>query len=143
MNSEAPPLRKCSFHLAHLIPDSPSFPRTRTQLCQIIEALGFTEKSLRVQVRIVTQDAEQRRDQDHVVTVLQMTDLYRQVVPVLVGLGAVVLLHPCQLPGLHLLGVVGLEVVEEPRQLRVGGLPLVGGDLLQLECTYVLSLVRC
>ena len=86
----------------------------------------------------MTQDAEQRRDQDHVVTVLQMTDLYRQVVPVLVGLGAVVLLHPCQLPGLHLLGVVGLKVVEEPRQLRVGGLPLVGCDLLQLECTYVI-----
>ena len=100
---------------AHLIPDSPSFPRARTQLCQIIEALGFTEKTLRV--RIMTQDAEQRRDQDHVVTILQMTNLYRQVVPVLIGLGAVVLLHPGQLPGLHLLGVVGLEVVEEPGQL--------------------------
>ena len=118
---------------AHLIPDSPSFPRARTQLCQIIEALGFTEK-VRVQVRIVTQDAEQRRDQDHVVTVLQVTNLYRQVVPVLIGLGAVVLLHPGQLPGLHLLGVVRLEVVEEPGQLRVGGLPLVGSNLLQLDC---------
>ena len=66
---------------------------------------------------MVTEDAEQGRDQEHVVTVLQMTDLYRQVVSLLVGLGAVVLLYPGQLPRLHLLGVVGLEVVEEPGQL--------------------------
>ena len=115
---------------------------------QVVQTPGLARqlRGLRVRPRPAQQ-------QPRVLAVLEVAQLDGEVVTSLVRLQTVVLvprpgrgyiryLHiynnicvsapgqPRQLPGLHLLGVIRLQVVQEPGQLRGRGRPLVDGHLL-------------